>query len=917
MEYLNIKGKLKTVYFLKEFHSVQVKEIYAELKTTEKGLKKEEVVKRLIHYGENKIQLERKISPLELFINQFKNLPVILLILAAIVSIILGTVATDHESRDDSFIDALLIFTILIANAVFGFAQEYKAEKSIEALKKLSAPRATVMRNGEEQEIGATQIVPGDILILVEGDRIAADARVIESISLYVDESILTGESVPSEKKVDLVAVDAALGERKNMLYMSTSVTRGKGRAIVVSTALQTEVGKIAQEISETEEKTTPFQEEVEELGKKIASSVAIIIVVVAFTEFLFREAELAVIFITAVSLAVAAIPEGLPAVVTLALAIGTNKMLKQNALMRKLATVQNLGSLDVICTDKTGTLTENRMTVTQLFFDDANIEVDGKGHEITGKLRFREKEYPKEHLELLVRCGILCNDTKVYTENKELQFKGDPTEIAVLLPAYKANYAVNKIQQEHRRVGEIPFSSDRKMMTTVNEQDKIKTAYTKGAWEVIQERCTHIYENGKIRKILKKDIERITYENNGMAQKALRVLAFAYKEKVEKIIESEVEYGLVFLGLMGMIDPARTGVKEAIQDCRNAGIRVIMITGDNKLTAEAIGKELGFKGTGLTGTELEGLSELELKSVVEHVDIYARTSPKHKAMILSMLKANGHIVAMTGDGVNDAPALSKSDVGIAMGIRGTEVAKQASDMILLDDNFITIRNAIELGRGIFDNIRKFVVYLLGANLAEVLVVFLAAMLNLGLPLIAAHLLWINLLTDGLPALALGVDPPAKDIMKKKPRRKEDQIINKDALYMIITMGIIGGIVILGLFILNDPLHNLEKAQTVVFTSFVVFEMIKVYVVRAKYHTSETSNNWLHLAVASSIILQLIVLYTPLNTFFKTTPLDVTDWELIGGGIILYIISMFILQKIEKYIIPSIKKNENQSVQRE
>ncbi len=886
-----------------EFHSQSVEDAYAELKSGRNGLTSQEAQMRLATYGKNIIQLEKKISPFKIFINQFKNLPVILLIIAAIISAVLGILSTDHEAKEEAFIDSFLIFTILIANALFGFAQEYKAEKSIEALKKLSAPKATVLRDGEEVDIPATDVVPGDVLVLQEGDRIAADARVIESISLYADESILTGESAPVSKEAGAMAPTAALAERKNMIYMSTSVTRGKGLALVVHTGLKTEVGNIADEIANAEEKTTPFQEETEELGKKIAYAVFGIIVLVAATEFILRGADIFLVFIIAISLAVAAIPEGLPAVVTLALAIGTNKMLKQNALMRKLATVQNLGSLDVICTDKTGTLTENTMTVTRIYHGKMQMQVGGKGRELVGAVECGGKTCNMGDIDLLLRCAVLCNDARITLSGHEMHFRGDPTEMAVLIPAYKMHYDVDAVRTKYKRVGEIPFSSDRKMMTTINELHGVRHAYVKGAVEIVLGKCTRIEENGKIRKITDADRTRIMDENDSMASGALRVLAFAYKEEVEAISEKDVEKDLVFVGLMGMIDPPREGVREAINDCRSAGIRVVMITGDNKLTAQAIGSELGFAGPALTGSELDALTDEQIKQTVEKTDIYARTSPKHKVLILNTLKANGHTVAMTGDGVNDAPALVRSDVGIAMGIRGTEVAKQASDMVLLDDNFISIRNSIELGRGIFDNIRKFVAYLLGANFAEVLVVFLAAMLGLGLPLLAAHLLWINLLTDGLPALALGVDPPAKNIMRRKPRKKADGIINRDTIYLIITMGTVAALIILAIFAYYEPDLHLERAQTMVFTSFVMFEMVKVYLVRQRYHTSELSNKWLHIAVISSILLQVLVIYSPLNAFFKIVPLGTNDWFIIGIGMAVFTVAVMILQKLERFII--------------
>ncbi len=872
---------------MKEFHSLEIKETYKELDCDEKGLSEREAAKRLERYGQNKIEIERKISPFGIFINQFKNLPVILLIIAAIVSAFLGYYSSDLEKKNDSYIDAALIVGILIANGIFGFWQEYKAEKSIEALKKLAAPIAHVLRSGQEIDAPISLIVPGDRIILREGDIVPADARVVESISLYTDESALTGESAPVHKESYALKADTPLAERENMLYMNATVTRGKGKAVIVATGLETEIGKIAKEIAEAEEKVTPFETEVEDLGRKIAIGVGIIIAIIMLIEFLLREGNIETIVVTAIGLAVAAIPEGLPAVVTLSLAIGTSKMLKQNALMRRLDTVQNLGAIDIICTDKTGTLTENIMTVTDMYYDKRYLFVTGSGHERKGDFLYGDKKYDHSDLKLLLECAILCNDAFLGKENI---FRGDPTEIAILIPAYKAGYNIENIKNANKRVGELPFSAERKMMSTANESKGGKTSYVKGALEVILPLCKSIHLDGKVRKITAEDRQRITTENNKMANGALRVLAFAYKPGISSTSEKEMERDLVFVGLMGMIDPPRVGVKQAIDDCRNAGIRVIMITGDNKLTAEAIAKQLGFSGEGITGAELDriGEGEKELGKIVEKIDIYARTSPKHKTMILKALKAGGHIVAMTGDGVNDAPAIKNSDVGIAMGIRGTEVAKEASDMILLDDNFISIRNAMEQGRGISDNIKKFVSYLLGANLAEVLVVFFASLLGLGLPVTAAQLLWINLLTDGLPALALGVDPPSEDIMKRKPAPKNERIINRHSVYFMLAMGFAATPAYLYAFSIN--LGDFEKAQTVVFTLFVVIEMVKVELVREHYHSKLSTNRWLALAVASSLLLQLAVLYTPLGEFFRTKPLGFGDWIMIIQAVLMFLV---------------------------
>ena len=886
-----------------EFHALEVKAVYKELETNENGLSESEAKKRLDKYGKNKIEIERKISPWEILIAQFKNLLVILLIIAALVSFAIGII----KSEESELIDAVLIFAIVIANALFGFFQEYKAEKTIEELTKMSAPRATVIRDGKELDIDSEEVVPGDIILLDDGDKVAADARVIESFSMYCDESMLTGESVPSCKKIGKMDKGAALAERSNIVYMNSIVTRGRGAAIVIQTGLKTEVGKIAKEISEAPEKVTQFQIEIEDVGEKVSLITFAILVVIGVTEFLLRTGDILFIFIAAVALGVAAIPEGLPAVVTLALSIATNRMLKQNALMRRLSTVQDLGSIDVICTDKTGTLTENVMTVTKIYFDGNHIDVTGKGFDKKGEFKSKGK-INKSKIDLFLKCATLCNDAREI----DGKFKGDPTEIAVLLPAYKVGFDVEGIRKKLKRVGEISFSSERKMMSTVNNDGKSTYCFIKGAPEIVLSKCTKIIVDGKVRKITSTERDEIIKNNNNLSSDALRVLAFAYKENPKSYDdEKEIESDLIYLGLMGMIDPPRTGVKEAVEDCRKAGIRVIMITGDNRYTAEAIGAELGFSGKSITGDQLDKMSEKELLKIVEEVDIYARTSPKHKVMLLKALKQNNHVVCMTGDGVNDAAAIKNADVGIAMGIRGTEVTKQASDMIVLDDNFITIRNAIKEGRVTFDNIRKFVAYLLGANISEVLIIFICAVASLGISAkIAVQLLWINLVTDGLPALALGVDPPEKDVMERKPRKKDERIISKDTIYFLTAIGISATIALLLLFIHMLSLGDKIKSYTMLFTGFVVLEMFVVYVVRWRYHTKEFTNMWLHVAVVSSISLQLFILYSPFNTIFGIAPLTLEDWAKQVGTLVVFAIILAIEMKIEPWIL----KNKNKEI---
>ncbi|MBU0526956.1 cation-transporting P-type ATPase [Candidatus Micrarchaeota archaeon] len=873
-----------------DWHSISLKAVFSSLKTSKSGLTSTEAKTRLESGGPNTISIKKEISPVSIFINQFKNLLVLLLLFAAFVSFMIAYL-DPHES---DYIDAILIFAIVIGNALFGFFQEYKAEKTIEALTKMSAPLALVIRDKQEIEIPSEQVVAGDILVITEGDKVAADARVIESFSIHSDESALTGESLPSQKEAGEVAEKTSLAVRSNMLFMNSVITRGRGLAVVVETGLKTEVGQIAKQISEAPQKVTQFQLETEDVGKKVSMIVVLMLVLIAMSKFLLGDADLLVIFTTAVALGVAAIPEGLPAVVTLALSIATNRMLKQNALMRKLSTIQDLGSVDVICTDKTGTLTENVMTVTRAYALGNSFEITGAGLAKSGE--FVSKSGTVKDLDLLLKCAVLCNDSK---ENGD-DFRGDPTELAVLIPAYKAGYDVDKLRADFKRIDEVPFSSDRKLMSTLNQNHNKKYGFVKGAPEVLITKCTSILTPSGIKKLTEKERENLLNKNIEMAGAALRVLGFAYKENPKSATEADLESNLIFLGLMGMRDPPREGVHKAIDDCRAAGIRVIMITGDNKYTAEAIGKELGFKGTCLTGLDLDELSEKEFSKTVETHDIYARTSPKHKVMLLKALQNNNHIVCMTGDGVNDAAAIKNSDVGIAMGIRGTEVTKQASDVIILDDNFISIRNAISEGRGTFINIRKFVTLLLGANMSEVLAVFIASITFLGLgPKIAIQLLWINLLTDGLPALALGADPATKNIMDEKPRPKGERILNGQALYFILWMGVIEALAVIAIYAYYHLFDDITKAYTTFFTAFVVYEMISVYLVRSRYKTPILSNKWLHLTILLSLALQLYVLYGGIGHWFGVVPLTLSDWILISGVGIIFIAVMWLAMAIE------------------
>jgi len=890
-------------------HSKKTEIVFSELKTSARGLSEKEAERRLEEYGKNAIEKDSSINPWKIFIAQFKDFLIIIMILAAAISYAMSFL----PGGEDHLIDSILIGIILIANAIIGFVQEYRAEKGILALKKLSAPKAIVLRDGSEKEIPSELVVPGDILILEQGDKIPADARLVEHANLEVDESTLTGESLPVIKQLEVVEKNISLADRTNMVFMDTIVTKGRARAIVTGTGMKTELGKIAEQIAESEEKPTPFQIELDKLGKKIGIGIIFVIAIVAGIQAIFVQGSPLEIFLTAISLAVAAVPEGLPAIVTLALTIGVRKMSKKNALARKLPVAESLGSVNAICTDKTGTLTENVMTVKKIFFDWKEFDVSGEGHSIEGNFTSNKKIAASKELRQLLSCGVQCNDSVLGKDEKgKSKYLGDPTETALLISAQKAGIDIKIEKGKVKRINEIPFSSDRKMMTVICRSTSKKIAYSKGAPEIIIEKCTHTIKNGKKVKLSPKLKRELLDKNAEFGKNALRVLGFAARELNGK--EKEIEKEMVFLGMQGMIDPPRTGVLEAIQDCRDAGIKVIMVTGDNINTAKAIGKQLGFTTDyAVSGMELDEMSEAELTQALKKTEVFARVSPAHKVKILEALQDSGKIVAMTGDGVNDAPALKRSDVGIAMGIRGTDVAKETSDMILLDDNFVTIRDAVAEGRGIFDNIKKFVNYLLSSNVAEVLVVLLFTLMAIGIYfgegaviLTAAQLLWINLLTDGLPAIALGLDPKAKNIMDRKPRKKSAGVIDTRMIYSIITIGIAMAVVILAVFMWEFTSSNaIEKfafAQTTAFTCFVVFEMVRVQTVRSYFNTKLTSNKWLWMAVGSSFALHLLLLYTPLSDFFRVMPLGLDQWTKIIVGALAFVAISYGIVKVEKLI---------------
>lgn len=846
-------------------------ELFDELGTGEEGLSSKEASLRLEKNGPNRIREEAAVSPLSILAAQFESVLVLILLLSVAISAFLGEVA-----------DAIAIAVIVLLNAALGFMQEYKAEKAIDALKKMVTPSAVVFRDGKKKIIPAHELVVGDLIWLESGDRVPADVRLVSSSELYVDESALTGESTSVYK------IDEPLSApgRKNCLFMGTTVMRGSCRAVVFATGMDTEIGRIAEMVQQVKREQTPLQQKLDIFGKRLGF-VALAIVAFMFVAGYVRGEDWVSMFLTAVSLAVAAIPEGLPAVVTIALAVGVQKMVSQNAIIRKLSAVETLGSTSVICTDKTGTLTLNEMTVSRVYVDKKLIETTGAGYEPDGKFVYHGKEVSGNGLKLLLKIGALCNDATLERSEGAWKVLGDSTEGALIVSAEKAGMSVEELRKEEKKIEDFPFDSVRKMMSVVRTTKNGNMAYVKGAPEILLSKCDRIYQDGKTRKLTDKDRKEILEENRLMAEDALRVLGMAFREAGSKKVSSsqELEKNLVFVGLQGMIDAPRPEARKALKLCEHAGIRVVMVTGDHKITATAIGRELGLLGPDaqvVDGEELDEMSDKELRSRVEEISIYARVLPEQKLRIIEAWRSKGKVVAMTGDGVNDAPALKHADIGVAMGITGTDVSKEASDMVLADDNFASIVAAVREGRGIYDNIRKFLRQMLGTNLGELVTMFAAIILNLPMPLIPIQILWMNLVTDGLPAIALSVDPIDDDIMKQKPRPKQEHIVSGSVQRSIIITGVymcIGSI-----FIFATSLDSgLDYARTAVFTTLVFFQMFRVLSVRSETKTlleiGVFTNPQLILAVMSSVLLQMIaVYYDKLRPIFGTVPLREVDF---------------------------------------
>lgn len=842
------------------WHSSSVEEIAKNLKTNINiGLTDDEAQKRFERYGPNNLKEKKKESIFVKFIKQFNDFMIITLIIAAIISAVVSKLNGEAD-----YIDSIIIVAIVIFNAIMGLVQEQKAEKSLEALKKMTAPNAKVRRNGRVQEIDATLVVPGDIVILEAGNYVPADCRLINSYNLKIEESALTGETIPSLKDSSkILKENTAMGDLCNMVFATTIVVNGHGEAIVVETGMNTRVGKIAGMIIEDESPETPIQKKLAEVGKILAIA-CIIICVLIFVIGIFKKIPIIEMFMTSVGLAVAAIPEGLPAIVTIMLSIGVTKMAKKNSIIRKLPAVETLGSSSVICSDKTGTLTQNKMTVTEI-------------RNCFGRANSNERKF-------ILELGTMCTDTTEERINGKLGFVGEATEVAISNAAMEEGVSKSFLYDEMKRINDIPFDSKRKMMTTIHKYGNGYRIITKGAPDVLLKRCSNCYSGGQIVPIFSKK-DDINEQNNQMAEKALRVIAVAYKD-VEKLPEmQDVEKDLIFCGLIGMIDPPREGVKEAVRTCRRAGIKTVMITGDHLQTAKAIAKELGILKRGdlaIDGETLERMSQHELEQNIMDYSVFARVSPEHKVRIVRAFQSTGAVVAMTGDGVNDAPALKNADIGIAMGKGGTDVAKNAADMILLDDNFVTIVEAVKQGRNIYDNIKKAIHFLISTNIGEIVTIFFGLVLGIKSPLLAIQLLWINLVTDSLPAIALGLEKEEENIMSRLPRNPKKNLFADGLWWKIIIEGAMLGIFTLLAFSIGNRLYSVEVGRTMAFLTLGILELVHSFNIKSEesiFKIGVLENKYLVGALVLGVILQVIVVVvSPLAQVFSLVPLTGIQW---------------------------------------
>lgn len=895
-----------------QWHILQPDEALLALGSRHSGLNEAEAEARLLQYGANELKGKKKTPIIIVFLRQFLSPLIYVLLAAGIISLI-----SQFFTREEHYIDAIVIFGVIILNALIGTFQESQAEKAMEALLEMAAPKAKVRRNGNIETIPAREVVPGDIILFEAGDKVPADVRLLESVNLKVNESALTGESVPVEKQLAPLPEDAIIAERVNMLFMSTVITSGRATGVTVLTGMETEIGRIATGLEEVKQEDTPLQRNIKKLSQYLVFvflGVSALLVVVGLLQGL----GLFDLFLLAMAAAVASIPEGLPAVVTVVLAIGMRAMARRNSIIRRLVAVETLGSATVICSDKTGTLTLNQMTVRQLFINGKYIEVIGEGYEPKGEFKQDgEPINPEEdkQLMLLLRTGALCNDASLTQSNEKHGIFGDPTEGALVVAAAKAGLSKTDLEETYPREDELPFASEKQYMVTLHymatlhAQEGHKTAYIKGSVEKILSYSKHILKNGSVAPITGSDRTEISEAAMNMGKDALRVIAMAYRDfpqKLGKLTDEDIQEDLTFIGLAGMADPPRHEAKEAVALCRQAGIKVKMITGDNKITAEAVARQINLPpGKAVTGAELQKMSDEELAAEIENISVFARIEPLHKLRIVNALKANGEIVAMTGDGVNDAPALKAADIGVSMGITGTDVAKEASDMVLADDNFASVVSAVDEGRTIFNRLRNVLFYTLNTNLSELVTLILALIFVGQSPLLAVQILWVNLVTDTAGDIPLGMEPKFGDELKQPPRHPRVGLIYPGLFVRIIVMAILIGLGTFLIFRWAETRMSIDEARTLAFCAIVAFEWLMAFSARSDEHTifklGVFRNRALILSIGLAMLLQIAVVYVPfLQVAFKTFPLTLGDW----GIVVLAAGGLFALEEIRKSLFP-------------
>jgi Ca2+-transporting ATPase len=887
-----------------KWHNLSIEEALKKLNSTRSGLSEEEVKERLRRYGPNELKEKGRSSRFLIFLRQFASPLIYILLAAALIELVVLRKPTD----------AGVILAVVFINSIIGFVQESRAERSMEALKRLTVPQAKVMRQGAVTKINANHLVPGDIILLEAGDKIPADARLIEAANLSVDESILTGESVPVEKYTNAIDGEAIVADMGNMVHTGCAVVNGRGVAVVTSTGMSTEIGKITTQVQNVKPPPTPLQRNVSKLGRYIGILVlgilTILIVIGLAKGYTFED-----MFTLSVAAAVSAIPEGLPVMVTVVLALGMRRMAQRNALIRKLTAVETMGAVTVICSDKTGTLTESEMTLRQIYLPKRTIEITGVGYRPEGDfLENGNKIEPQkdENLLLALKIGALCNDSTLKSDGDKFELLGDPTEGALLTAALKAGFKQDALQKEHPRLAEMPFSSEKRYMATLHPcKDGEAVAYVKGAVDRVLAMSQKILENGTVQELTPEKREEIEKINIDMASKALRVMALAYGEcsaAPEKLSHEHLEGSLTLVGLVGMIDPPRAEAKKAVADCNRAGIKVVMITGDQKATAVAIAEELGLpQGEALTGIELDKMSDEELSAKIDGISVFARVEPLHKLRIVNALKTKGYIVAMTGDGVNDGPALRSADIGVAMGIKGTDVAREASDMVLTDDNFASIVAAVEEGRVIFSNIRRSVFYLLSTNVGELLTWIAAILAGIPLPVVAVQILWVNLVTDGVCTIPLGVEPKHANVLEDPPRRAKAGIVYSGMILRILFIAVFMSMGVFTQFRWELPRVELAEARTIAFCTLVAFQWFNALNARSDrqslFKLGIFGNRWLLGGITLAILLQMVVVYAPpFQSLFYTVPLGLDDWGVVVG----ISASVFVGEELRKLIAPRI-----------